>query len=84
MTSNENSVGSSALTICVAEARERDTIYRVRHEVNARELGQHHTNSSGSLQDSLDERNIYIVAKTQNDLVRVSEHHAAETRPHIR
>ena len=58
MTSSENGVGSSALTICVAEARERDTIYRIRHEIYARELGQHRVNSSGNLQDSLDERNI--------------------------
>jgi len=69
LTSNEDGLRSSALTICVAESKERETIYRVRHEVYARELGQHHTNRSGSLQDSLDERNIYIVAKTQNELV---------------
>lgn len=47
---------------------DRAAIYRVRHDVYARELGQHRTNGAGYLRDSLDERNEYIVAKTEGEL----------------
>lgn len=59
---------SKRLTISVAEAAERKAIYQVRHEVYARELGQHGTNSSGCLRDSLDERNLYLVVKAQDEI----------------
>jgi histidinol-phosphate/aromatic aminotransferase/cobyric acid decarboxylase-like protein len=58
----------AALTLSVADAAEREAIYRVRHDVYARELGQHNTNGSGCLRDGLDERNVYLVAKTQDGL----------------
>ena len=62
----EKTVG---LRIAVADAVEREAIYRARHEVYARELGQHSINSSGYLLDNLDERNVYIVAKTKDEII---------------
>jgi histidinol-phosphate/aromatic aminotransferase/cobyric acid decarboxylase-like protein len=56
------------LTIAVADTAEREAIYRIRHEVYARELGQHSINGSGYLQDNLDERNVYIVAKMRDEI----------------
>ena len=41
-------------------AADRHLIYRHRHAVYARELGQHHQNDAGQLTDALDARNIYI------------------------
>ncbi len=49
------------LTVRLATERDRETIYRVRHEVYARELGQHHPNDAGRLTDALDTFNAYIV-----------------------
>jgi histidinol-phosphate/aromatic aminotransferase/cobyric acid decarboxylase-like protein/GNAT superfamily N-acetyltransferase len=46
----------------LADAADRPAIYRLRHEVYARELGQHPINAAGRLSDALDERNDYIVA----------------------
>ena len=42
---------------------DREEIYRIRHEVYARELGQHPVNTAKLLRDSLDDENVYIVAK---------------------
>ena len=44
------------------EADRRD-IFRMRHEVYARELAQHPLNDVGMLQDSLDAVNTYLVAR---------------------
>ncbi len=41
--------------------RDRETIYRMRHEVYARELGQYSPNAAGRLTDALDAFNHYIV-----------------------
>ncbi|MBI1370153.1 MAG: aminotransferase class I/II-fold pyridoxal phosphate-dependent enzyme [Planctomycetes bacterium] len=51
------------LTIAMAEADEREAIYRLRHEVYARELGQHAVNEAGRLTDALDDFNHYITAR---------------------
>ena len=50
---------------CVSAADDvnREEIYRIRHEVYARELQQHSANASASLSDSLDAGNVYLVAK---------------------
>ncbi|MGI8602207.1 MAG: aminotransferase class I/II-fold pyridoxal phosphate-dependent enzyme [Verrucomicrobiales bacterium] len=42
---------------------DRREIYRIRHEVYAREIGQHPINSTGRLSDFLDSHNTYIVAR---------------------
>src|SRR2546426_6454441 len=54
---------SYRLVLSVASEQDREAIYRLRHEVYARELGQHATNPSGKLRDALDDWNIYLVAK---------------------
>src|SRR6266436_10152131 len=50
------------ITLSVAALHDREAIYRFRHEVYARELGQHTPNSSATLRDALDERNVYLIA----------------------
>src|SRR6266853_373106 len=64
------SPGQSALSfenlpfvLSLATDADRDAIYRLRHEVYARELGQHAATPAGSLRDALDDWNIYLVAK---------------------
>jgi hypothetical protein len=53
---------ASRIIIRSANAEDREEIYRLRHEVYARELGQHQANASGRLSDALDEFNVYLVA----------------------
>ena len=53
------------LRISLASETELEKIYQLRHEVYARELGQHQVNAEGKLTDSLDGHNLYITA-TQN------------------
>src|SRR5512140_862365 len=50
------------LTLRPATDHDRETIYRLRHEIFARELGQYPVNESGRLTDSLDAFNLYFVA----------------------
>ena len=52
------------LTIALATDCDMNDIFRMRHEVYARELGQHPENVDGRLTDPLDEFNSYIVAKS--------------------
>ncbi len=56
------------LTVRLAGPTDRDEIYRIRHDVYAREIGQHATNANGRLRDALDEYNDYIVA-TDGDAI---------------
>lgn len=51
------------VVLAVATDAERETIYRLRHEVYAEELAQHAVNGLGELRDSLDGANIYLVAR---------------------
>jgi histidinol-phosphate/aromatic aminotransferase/cobyric acid decarboxylase-like protein len=51
------------LSVGVASAAQREHIYRLRHDIYARELHQHAERADGALRDDLDERNIYIVAE---------------------
>ncbi len=46
----------------LATESDRAVIYRLRHEVYARETGQHAVNSDERLTDNLDEANVYLVA----------------------
>ena len=57
------------ILISIADENDRKTIYKLRHEVYATELGQHKENESCSLTDNLDEINIYIVAKVEHEIV---------------
>jgi histidinol-phosphate/aromatic aminotransferase/cobyric acid decarboxylase-like protein len=56
------------IVIRIATAGDREEIYRLRHEVYARELGQHALNELGALHDPLDEFNLYIVASLNGAL----------------
>ena len=55
-------------TLSVATDEDRETIYRLRHDVYAYELGQHAVNGDGSLADALDAWNIYLVVKVGRDI----------------
>ena len=57
------------IRVTLATKSDRAVIYRLRHEVYADELGQHLTNSTGSLHDALDEFNTYLVASFRNEIV---------------
>lgn len=52
----------------LADAADREEIYRLRHEIYARELGQHATTPSGSLRDALDATNHYLVARCGGEI----------------
>src|SRR6266446_7130760 len=49
--------------LSLATQADREVIYRLRHEVYARELGQHAASPAGQLRDALDDWNIYLVAR---------------------
>ena len=51
-----------------ATVEDRIAIYRARHEVYARELGQHAANGAGRLRDTLDDDNVYLVARVDGEL----------------
>jgi hypothetical protein len=55
--------------ISLATLSDRPAIYAMRHEVYAKELGQHKTADSQTLSDSLDAFNEYITAKIDGQLV---------------
>jgi len=54
--------------LSVATDAERELIYRLRHDIYANELSQHPANDSARLRDTLDDRNIYLVAKLENQI----------------
>lgn len=56
------------ITIAWADARDREQIYRQRHAVYARELGQHALRDDGRLRDVIDDENVYIVAQIEGRL----------------
>src|SRR5436305_385557 len=59
---------SSRVVLALADAADRERIYQLRHDVYASELGQHHVNDAGSLRDGLDNQNIYLVARTGDEI----------------
>ena len=54
--------------LSVADESDRNDIARFRHEVYARELGQHAVNSAARLRDSLDDYNVFLVARSGRDI----------------
>jgi histidinol-phosphate/aromatic aminotransferase/cobyric acid decarboxylase-like protein len=52
---------SAALTIRLAKPEDRETIYRIRHDIYAEEIGQHPVNPEKRLADQLDQWNQYVV-----------------------
>ncbi|NDU75177.1 aminotransferase class I/II-fold pyridoxal phosphate-dependent enzyme [Actinomadura sp. DSM 109109] len=63
------SVAPSAgrLELRMSSEADHDWIRRLRHDVYARELGQHAPNEAGRLTDDLDGSNVYIVAVRQGE-----------------
>jgi histidinol-phosphate/aromatic aminotransferase/cobyric acid decarboxylase-like protein/GNAT superfamily N-acetyltransferase len=57
------------ITLALATEEDREVIYRLRHDVYARELGQHARNDEGRLCDALDKFNTYIVAAQDDEIV---------------
>ena len=53
---------SAKVQIRLADERDRSEIYKLRHQIYALELGQHHANPEHELKDLLDEYNIYVKA----------------------
>lgn len=68
MALNISTAQSARFTIRLANDGDRKEIYRLRHEVYARELGQHRVNTAGSLSDELDQFNIYLVAVCHGEI----------------
>jgi histidinol-phosphate/aromatic aminotransferase/cobyric acid decarboxylase-like protein/GNAT superfamily N-acetyltransferase len=56
------------LRIALASTEQRRTIYGLRHEIYAHELGQHAPNAQGEIRDALDDGNVYIAA-TDGDAI---------------
>src|SRR5258708_17781812 len=54
--------GHGRMKVGLASPAQRERIYRLRHDIYARELGQHAERADGALRDELDDRNVYIVA----------------------
>src|SRR5882724_4985613 len=54
--------------LSLATEADREEIYRLRHEVYARELAQHAAAPAGSLRDPLDDWNVYLVAKIADQI----------------
>ncbi len=63
---NPTPPSNGRLRIGLASEHDRPAIYRLRHQVYARELAQHEENPQGLLTDPLDAFNTYITA-TSND-----------------
>jgi histidinol-phosphate/aromatic aminotransferase/cobyric acid decarboxylase-like protein len=57
-----------SFTVRLASAEDRTRIYQLRHDVYARELGQHHCNGRGELTDPLDEFNEYLVVAQEDEI----------------
>lgn len=51
------------VVLTLATAADREEIYRLRHDIYARELGQHQINATGRLTDALDPHNLYLAAR---------------------
>lgn len=60
---------SNLIEISLATSDDRNEIYQLRHEVYATELMQHLPNEASIIKDSLDDFNVYIVAKINTEIV---------------
>jgi histidinol-phosphate/aromatic aminotransferase/cobyric acid decarboxylase-like protein/GNAT superfamily N-acetyltransferase len=58
----------AAFVLGLADAADREEIFRRRHEIYARELGQHAVNRTGALRDPLDAVNIYLTARCAGEI----------------
>jgi histidinol-phosphate/aromatic aminotransferase/cobyric acid decarboxylase-like protein len=60
--------GEASYVLGLADAENRQEIFRLRHEIYARELGQHAINAAGSLRDALDAVNLYLIARCGGEI----------------
>lgn len=58
----------SSIEIKIADQTDREEIYKVRHDVYAKELHQHQENQSKLLKDDMDNYNTYIVVKMDGNI----------------
>lgn len=58
----------ASFVLGLADAEDRGEIFRLRHEIYARELGQHAVNPAGTLRDPLDAVNIYLTARCAGEI----------------
>lgn len=58
----------ASFVVGLADAEDREEIFRLRHEIYARELGQHALNRTGTLRDSLDAVNVYLTARCAGEI----------------
>src|SRR6266700_3962081 len=65
---SDQPISQARINLSVATDADREALYRLRHEVYARELRQHLVNSAGCLRDALDESNIYLIAKVDGQI----------------
>ena len=61
--------GNALIEISIANNTERGKIYKLRHDVYASELGQHPLNDESTIQDRLDDFNVYIVARIKSEII---------------
>ncbi len=59
----ETRLKASRISLALADAKDRDRIYEIRHQIYGLDLGQHSGNGEGRLRDALDSSNTYLVAK---------------------
>ena len=62
------SADSTRFTLTLADASDREHIAHLRHEIYARELGQHPVNSAARLRDPLDDYNVFLVARIAGEI----------------
>lgn len=65
---SSRSLPDQRVVLSIASPAEREEIYRLRHEVYARELAQHQTTREARLSDPLDTRNVYLVARIDGQI----------------
>ena len=65
----KNVTPPSRVALEIASEADRLAIYRMRHDVYAREIGQHAVNEAKLLSDALDGVNVYLVAKIGTEIV---------------
>jgi len=61
-------LAAKPIVIRLATETDRAQIYWLRHDIYARELGQHASNSAGQLSDTIDGLNVYLVASRNGDI----------------
>ena len=60
---------SPKLILSIASVQDKQAIYKIRHNIYARELHQHVINTNQQLSDELDVENNYIVARHENEII---------------